>query len=335
MNATPYPTEARLPVDPVPGTVVTLEPSGLIQRLTEAVRGRAPHPDETLAEQRADFEAAMAAMEVPDEFTHYPVRAGGVPAEWLDPVEQLGNRTLLYLHGGGYTMGSPATCRRLAATLGRRTGARVLNLDYRLAPEHPFPAAVVDAVAAYEWLLEQGLAAADIAIAGDSAGGGLTLTTLLAARDGGLPMPGGAFCISPWTDLTVTLAGSGSNAAVDPMVAAWRLGEMADHYLAGQDPRQPLASPAFADLTGLPPLLIHVGGAEVLLDDARALAGAAARDGVPTTLEIYPDMIHVWHSFFPRLTEAGDALDRAARWLGNCWGDPAPPIPISTTKDMA
>jgi monoterpene epsilon-lactone hydrolase len=328
-------SETRALVEPVAGTVVTLESSGLIQRLTQAVRGRAPRPGETLAEQRADFEAAMAAMDAPDEFSRHQVSAGGVPAEWLDPVEKRGNRTLLYLHGGGYTMGSPATARRLAGTLGRRTGARVLNLDYRLGPEHPFPAAVEDAAAAYVWLLEIGVEAADIAIAGDSAGGGLTLTTLLAARDRGLPMPGGAFCISPWTDLTVSLAAAQPNASVDPMVTDWRLREMADHYLAGQDPRQPLASPAFADLTGLPPVLIHVGGAEVLLDDARVLAEAAERDGVPITLEIYPDMIHVWHSFFPRLTEAGDALDRAARWLGDRWSDPTPFATTSTTKDVA
>jgi phosphinothricin tripeptide acetyl hydrolase len=308
-------------------TRIDPEPSGLIQRLSTALRARAPRPDESLADQRADFEAAMAAMDAPDPCTRTPTSAAGVPAEWLEPTHRIGERTILYLHGGGYTMGSVATARRLAAHLGACTGARILNLDYRLAPEHPFPAAVTDAVAAYTWLLEQGIPESQLAIAGDSAGGGLTVATLLAARDHTLPMPAGAVCLSPWTDLTVTTDPPGAYAAADPLVARWRLAEMAALYLAGTDPRHRLASPAFADLTGLPALLIHVGAAEVLLDDSRMLAAAAQRADVPVTLEIYTHMIHVWHSFFPRLTEADQALEHITRWLDTRWSAQTPPGP--------
>jgi monoterpene epsilon-lactone hydrolase len=191
----------------------------------------------------------------------------------------------------------------------------VLLLDYRLAPEHPYPAAVEDAVQAYRWLLAGGVDAAAIAIAGDSAGGGLTISTLLALRDEGLPQPGAAVAISPWTDLTLQAASIEALAERDPIVRASDLTRYRDWYLGGADPRHPGASPAHADLTGLPPLLVHVGEAEVLLDDAVILTENGRRDGVDVTLETWPEMVHVWHVFAGRVPESTAAVDRIGAFL--------------------
>ena len=198
-------------------------------------------------------------------------------------------------------------------------GARVLTIGYRLAPEHPFPAAVDDAVAAWRWLLDGGADPAAVAFAGDSAGGGLTVAALLAAGDHGLPLPAAGACISPWVDLTLSGESYDRNAATDPDVERWRLEEMARLYLAGADPRTPLASPVFGDLAGLPPLLIHAGTAELLEDDAVLLATVARTAGVPVTLELYRDMIHVWHAYAPVLPEAMAGIERIAAWLGERW----------------
>jgi len=215
---------------------------------------------------------------------------------------------VLYLHGGGYVIGSPRSHRHLAAAIAGAAGTSALLLDYRLAPEHPFPAAVDDAVAAYRWLLDQGIAAGHIAVAGDSAGGGLTVATLLALLNARLPMPAAGVCISPWVDLTCRGESYRSKADVDPIVRSAGVSEMARAYLATTDPRSPLASPLFADLRGLPPLLIHVGSDEVLLDDAIGLAERAKAAGVDATLEQWDRMIHVWHWFLPMLDEAQAAV---------------------------
>jgi epsilon-lactone hydrolase len=222
---------------------------------------------------------------------------------------------VLYLHGGGYVMGSLATHRKLAGDVSRAAGARVLLLDYRLAPEAPYPAAVDDAVAAYRWLLAAGIEPQAIAVAGDSAGGGLTVATLLALRDRGFPMPGAGVAISPWADLTMESASIEGLAERDPVVRGGDLKRYRDWYLDGTDPRHPGASPAHADLTGLPPLLVHVGEAEVLLDDAVLLAESGRRDGVDVTLEAWPDMVHVWHVFAGRVPESTAAVDRIGEFL--------------------
>jgi monoterpene epsilon-lactone hydrolase len=273
-------------------------------------------PAVTVAERRAQYDRAERVFPVPPDVAvkTLTLKAGQGPeigAEWLEPPAAREGAALLYLHGGGYVIGSPRSHRHLAGALARATGAVTLLPDYRLAPEHAFPAAVEDAVASYRWLLEWGAVPGRTVIAGDSAGGGLTVATLLALRDRGLPRPAGGVCISPWVDLTCGGASYASKAASDPIVARQGVAEMARDYLGGADARTPLASPLFADLAGLPPLLVQVGSEEVLLDDAVGLAERARAAGVPAALEIWPDMIHVWHWFFPMLDEGQRAIDGA------------------------
>ena len=244
-----------------------------------------------------------------------PVDAGGVAATWFTAQDGARDRVLLYLHGGGYVLGSVRSHRPLIERLARSCACRVLALDYRLAPEAPFPAAVDDAVAAYRWLLAQGTSAAHIAIAGDSAGGGLTLAALVALRDAGDPMPACAVPISPWTDMEGTGASMETRAAVDPMVQKAALIGLAETYLNGADPKHPLASPLHADFTGLPPLLIQVGDAETLLDDSTRLRAKLAAGGVEATIEVWDEMIHVWHLFAPMLDKGQEAIDRVGAFV--------------------
>jgi acetyl esterase/lipase len=243
------------------------------------------------------------------------VDAGGVPAEWVIAHGVERERVILYVHGGGYVIGSLNTHRPLVARLSAAANARVLNVDYRLAPEHPYPAAVDDAVAAYRWVLAQGVAPSSIAISGDSAGGGLTLATLLALRDAGEPMPAAAVPISPWADLEGTGESVTTRAAVDLMCKIEGLKEMADWYAAGQDLRQPYLSPIHADMSGLPPMLIHVGDSEILRDDAVRVAERARAAGVDVTLEVWDEMPHVWHAFAGILPEADEAIAQIGTWL--------------------
>ena len=264
----------------------------------------------TTAERRAQYEKAERFFPTPSDIKIEQVTAGAAAAEWLTPPGARADAAVLYLHGGGYVIGSPRSHRHLAAAIGRAAQASVLLPDYRLAPEHPFPAAVDDAVAAYRWLLGRGIAPARIAIAGDSAGGGLTVATLLALRDAKVPLPGAGICISPWTDMTCSAPSYTSRAEADPIVKVAGVSDMAKAYLGGKDPKTPLASPLFADLRGLPPLLVHVGDDEVLLDDATGLAKQARAAGVDVSLEVWPKMIHVWHWFFPMLDEGQAAVDK-------------------------
>ena len=263
----------------------------------------------TVAERRAQYERAEKVFPVSPDVKVERVTAGAAPAEWLRPPSARAGHVVLYLHGGGYVIGSPRSHRHLAAAIAGAAGTNALLLDYRLAPEHRFPAALDDAVAAYRWLLDQGIAAEHIAVAGDSAGGGLTVATLLALRDAHLPRPAAGVCISPWVDLTCSGGSYQSKAGVDPIVRQAGVAEMARAYLGSTDPRSPLASPLFADLRGLPPLLIHVGSDEVLLDDAIGLAERAKAAGVDATLEQWDRMIHVWHWFLPMLDEAQAAVE--------------------------
>lgn len=223
------------------------------------------------------------------------VGVGGVPAELTTPDGAVGESVILYFHGGAFVIGSPRPFRNQSARLSLAAGCQVLTVDYRLAPEHPFPAALDDAVTSYRWLLKQGWDPAQIVLAGDSAGGNLALTTLLRLRDGGDSLPAAGLLISPWVDLTCSAPSMETNA--DPRQFAQREGLLEDAalYLQGADPCQPLASPLFADLTGLPPLLIQVGSTETLLDDARRLAERATSAGVDVTLEVWQGMPHEWH----------------------------------------
>ncbi len=234
------------------------------------------------------------------------VDAGGVPAEWVAAPGCDSQRAILFLHGGGYAIGSINTHRRLAYDISAASGARVLVIDYRLAPEHPFPAAVDDAAKAWRWLLQQGLNPNRLAIAGDSAGGGLTVAALVNQRDQKLGLPACAVAISPWVDLEGTGTSMTARAAQDPMVQKDGLSWMAAMYLAGKDARTPLAAPLHADLKGLPPILVQVGTAETLLDDATRLAERLHAAGVDVRLAVWPNMLHVFPLFAPILSEGRD-----------------------------
>ena len=273
----------------------------------------------TIVERRAAMGRATSVP--PVGTTVEPADAGGVPAEWLAAAGVAGRRVLMYLHGGAYQVGSPATLRHLKALLSAAARARVLSVGYRLAPEHPFPAAVEDALTVYRWLLAGGTDPAAIVIAGDSAGGGLTLATLVAARDAGEPLPAAAAVISPWTDLALTSESLRTRAAVDVMLKPAGIAETAEVYLAGADPRHPYASPLYADLRGLPPILIHVGDAEVILDDSTRFAARARAAGVDVTLEIWDEMPHVWHAFAGVLPEADQAIASIGAWLSERYAD--------------
>jgi acetyl esterase/lipase len=260
-----------------------------------------------------------AGMPVPPEVTVEPTTIGGLPAERLTPPGDTGGRTVLYLHGGGYALGSLLSVRSLAANVALASKAVLVDLEYRLAPEHPCPAAIEDALAAYDALLADGVDPARLAIGGDSAGGGLTIALLVAIRDSGRPLPVGGFGISPWTDMNVDGASMETKAEFDPMVTRQGLERMSAWYrgdLPADDPRH---SPVRADLRGLPPLLVQVGEAECLLDDCVAFGEAARAAGVDITLERWPDMIHVWHMFAPRLPAANEALDGIGSWLAKRW----------------
>ena len=276
----------------------------------------ANHPaPEALDARRDQYDKAERFFKVPPDVTVEPVQVEEMAAEWLRPAGARADVTVLYLHGGGYAIGSPKSHRHLAAAIAKAAGARALLIDYRRAPEQPFPAAVDDAVASYRWLLATGQAAERIVVAGDSAGGGLTVATLLALRDAGATLPAAGVCISPWVDLTCGGGTYQTKAASDPIVTREGVARMASWYLAGADPRTPLASPLYADLHGLPPLLIHVGSDEVLLDDARQLAARARAAGVEVTLDVWPEMIHVWHWFLGMLGEAQRAVDRIGEFI--------------------
>jgi phosphinothricin tripeptide acetyl hydrolase len=262
-----------------------------------------------VAERRSQYERAEKVFPVPADVKVETVTAPARPAEWLTPPQARADAVVLYLHGGGYVIGSPRSHRHLAAAIARAAGTRALLLDYRLAPEHPFPAAVDDAVAAYRWLLGQGIAPARIVVAGDSAGGGLTVATLLALRERGLPPAAGGVCISPWVDLTCSGATYATKAAADPIVTRDGVAMMARAYIGDGDAKAPLVSPLYADLRGLPPLLVQVGSDEVLLDDALGLGERARAADVDVTVEEWPAMIHVWHWFLPMLDEAQRAID--------------------------
>jgi len=287
-----------------------------LQTIVEMLRSQpVVNPNASVEEARAGFEQVASMFPVDADIKREVVSAGGVKAEWLSAPDADAGRAVLYLHGGGYVIGSIDTHRSLAARLSRASKARVLVIDYRLAPEHPHPAAVDDSVAAYRWMLTQGLKPARIAVAGDSAGGGLTVATLVAIRDAKLPLPGAGACLSPWVDLEGIGESMTTKAGVDPIVQKAGLLQMAAAYRAGKDPRTPLAAPLYADLSGLPPLLIQVGTAETLLDDASRLAERARKAGVTVSYEPWESMIHVWHLFAPMLDEGQQAIDRIGEFV--------------------
>ncbi len=241
--------------------------------------------------------------------------AGGVPADRVSAPGSRADRHILYLHGGAFCAGSPQLYRNLTWRLAGAAGATALVPDYRLAPEYPFPAALDDAMSAYDWLLADGADPRRIAVAGNSAGGGLVFSLLLGLRDSGRPLPAAAAALSPWTDLALTGASLKENAAKDPLLDARQLPRVTRWYLDGADPRQPAASPVYGDCRGLPPVLIQVGSDEILHDDAVRMAERMRAGGAEATLEIWPRMPHVWHLFAGILPEARRAIVRIGEFL--------------------
>lgn len=286
-----------------------------LQMIIDAFRSRPNMADLSVEEQRAQMEINLTRFRLPEDVRCELVDAGGVPAEWVTTPGVEAERVICYLHGGGYVLGSINTHRELASRLSRAASARVLILDYRLAPEHRFPAAVDDSTAAYRWLLSIGVHPGRLVIAGESAGGGLTVATLVALRDAGESLPAAGICLSPWVDLECLGESVLTKAEIDPVVTRENTLLLAKAYLGDTDPRTPLASPLYADLTGLPPLLIQVGSAEVLFDDAVRLADRARAAGVDVTLEPWDDMIHMWHMFAAILPEGQQAIDRIGKFI--------------------
>ncbi|MGO9062596.1 MAG: alpha/beta hydrolase [Candidatus Binataceae bacterium] len=270
-------------------------------------------PTASIGRRRGAME--KAAFRLDSDIAAEPVTANGVPAEWITAPGADTGRNVLYLHGGGYMIGSIKTHRCLAGWISRAAQARVLIIDYRLAPENPHPAAVDDAIAAYRFMLDAGVKPSRTVVAGDSAGGGLAVATLLAIRDAKLPLPAAGVFLSPWVDMEGTGESMTTKAAADPMVGSGNLGEMAAAYLGGKHPRTPLASPLYGDLKGLPPMLIQVGTSEVLLDDSTRLAERARQAGVEVVYEPWENMIHVWQIFVPMLDEAKQAVDRIGEYV--------------------
>jgi epsilon-lactone hydrolase len=268
----------------------------------------------TVSEWREAYDGLGALLPAAEGVAVEKVDAGGVPAEWIGAGD---GPVVVYVHGGGYCIGSLDSHRSMLTHLASAVAGRVLAVDYRLAPEHPFPAALDDACTAYRWVLAGGADPSRVVVAGDSAGGGLTLATLVALRDAGDPLPAAGVCLSPWADLTQSGATMAEKAEADPMVHAEDLDRWAAAY-AGSDYDAGSAglSPLFADLGGLPPLLVEVGTAEVLLDDARRLAERARAAGVEVTLFEGEDLIHVWHFFAGAVPEADEGIARVAGFIG-------------------
>jgi len=265
--------------------------------------------------QRAILHTLLTAHPAPDDVAVSPITLGGVPALSIDGQGQTPSATIFFLHGGVFSMGSAEASVNLAADLGRRSGMRVVTVDYRLAPEHPFPAGPEDVLSAYRGLIQVLGSSAHVAVVGESAGGNLALGLLVALRNAGLQMPFAAFLMSPWVDLLGTGATMISKADVDPALSADALRVRARDYLGEVDPSSPEVSPIHADLSGLPPLLIQAGSHEILLDDATRLAAKAAAADVAVTLDVVPEVPHVFQAFAGLLDEGTSALDRAANFL--------------------
>jgi epsilon-lactone hydrolase len=270
--------------------------------------------DTSVAQMRSDWDAAFGGSTAPVAYER--VCAGGVDGEWISPANVPEDNAILYFHGGGFRLGSVTSHRDLMAQIALASGCRVLAINYRLAPEHRFPAALDDALAAYGWMLDCGLKSENVAFAGDSAGGNLVLAAMLALRERGLPLPVSAVLMSPWTDLAATGSSYVSRAEADPIHQRSMILALAKNYLGGQgDPYDPLVSPLYADLAGLPPLLIQVGDRETVLDDSVMFADLARAAGVDVSLEVWDGMIHVFQMFGAELPEARQAIASIAGFL--------------------
>lgn len=295
-----------------------------LDAIDQEIRNRPVRTGLDLAGVREAFESRMATNDGLPAVEIVADTLGGVPVAHHGAATS--EDVVFYLHGGGFTLGSPRAIARLAGAIGARAGARVVSVDYRLAPEHPFPAALDDALAAYRGLVDSGVPASRVAFAGESAGGNLVVATLLAARDAGLPLPGSAVALSPFADLTMSSASLDTRAELDPVIRKDALTAQARSYYAQSDPVAPLISPVFADLRGLPPLLIQVGSNEVLLDDALRLAARAAADEVEVRLEVTPRASHVFQVFGSRVDEAIAALDNIGAFIRDRYAAQVPAL---------
>jgi len=284
----------------------------LLKKLRERPRPETPPPIDLL---RAGFAALAKQYPPAADAVFERVDASGVPAEWVSLKGGHAQPVILYFHGGGYCIGSAGTHRDLVSRLCRAADARALSVDYRLAPENPHPAAVEDGVAAYRWLRGQGVPARSIVVAGDSAGGGLTLATLLALKEKGDELPAAGICMSPVTDLAKEGESMRTKVDVDPMVHPSSSTRYANMYIAGGNTKTPLASPLYASLKGLPPLLLLVGTSEVLLDDSTRFAKKATSEGVACELEVWDEMVHIWPFFAADIPEGRQAIDRMGAFI--------------------
>jgi acetyl esterase/lipase len=269
-----------------------------------------------LAESRRRAKRTARVMNfVPREMEVEKIDITGTPAAWIRPAHAATRPVILHLHGGGYATGGLDTYQMMMVSMAQTTGLNILLPEYRLAPEHPFPAALEDAQKTYRWLLEQGHRPAGIILTGDSAGGGLAVATVLALRDAGTPLPAAVVCISPWTDLTFTGRSHITQARSEAMLQAAALRQWGTYYAGTEDPHNPLISPIYADLRGLPPMLIQVGSEEILLDDAHMLAEKARADGVNVELKVWDGLWHVWHALGSLIPESRMANEEIKRFI--------------------
>ena len=289
----------------------------VLEKILAARRANPYSPEKSIEDLRTEHAAGGAEVPLPEGTQFEACDAGGVPSEIIETEDTNAKRWFLFIHGGGYYRGSVAATRSTAARISAVTGAKVLSIDYRLAPEHAYPAAIDDTYAAYRWLLDQGHDPAQLMVGGISAGGGLTLALLLRLRDEGDPLPAGAVPMSPWTDLTQSGESFATNAENDPIISKGYLDRMAGLYLNGADARTPYASPLHGDLSGLPPLLIQVGSAETMRDDSVAFARKIERAGGKAMLEVWPDMFHGWHGSAHLLSDAELAIERIGEFFAS------------------
>lgn len=289
-------------------------PSPEYQQILHFLKERRRTEFASFQQGREEFEKITSLLRIPPDVVCDRINANGVPGERLRLPESAPDKALYFLHGGGYTSGSTNTHRDLVSRIARAAGAQALSVDFRLAPENKFPAALDDAVKAYRWLITR-VEPSNVVIAGDSAGGGLAIASLVALQEAGDPLPAAAAVMSPWVDLGLSGESMRTMARDDPMNNLEEVQRQAEAYLQGTDPRTPLASPLYADLTGLPPVLIQAGSAEVLLDDAVRLAERGKTAGVDVTLSLWDEMFHVWQIFAPVLPEGRRAIDEMGAFI--------------------
>ncbi|MFX1451055.1 MAG: alpha/beta hydrolase [Promethearchaeota archaeon] len=290
-------------------------PSKELEKVINMIKSRELEENRTIEEMRAGSEEWAKQFPVAPNTECKPIKIGNIDAEWIINSNAKDDRVLLFLHGGGYLLGSINTHRALASDISQVSQAKILLIAYRLAPEHPYPAAVEDCKAAYRWLLKEGYNPSRIVVAGDSAGGGLAVAICVALRDEGVKLPAAIVCLSPWIDMEAIGESMTTNAEVDPSVQRGPLLEMAKVYLGVADLRTPLANPLYANLKKLPPILIQVGTRETLLDDSTRLAEVAKKAGVEVILEPWEDMIHVWHRYSSILPEGKAAIERVGKFI--------------------